>query len=151
MFPYFGHTAANSEMWCVWSWIWFHRNISQHKLQIEVQWKCCWIIFYISSITCVNSVIEIPLSLQCKIVQYKFLWQYPMKFQDFLSMCQVHLLAWLQLDHRKLGPSEMRFFRPLYHRTEKHALKCEKHSLGYLLTFIHIKNGQKYILLFNNH
>ena len=32
--------------------------------------------------TCVNSVIEIPLSLQCKIVQYKFLRQYLMKFEN---------------------------------------------------------------------
>ena len=75
--------------------------------------------------TCVSSVIEIPLSLQCKIVQYKFLWQYHVKFQDLFSLCQVQQPAWLQLDHRKLGPSKMRFFRPLYHRTEKHAHKCD--------------------------
>ena len=75
--------------------------------------------------TCVNSVIEIPLSLQCKIVQYKFLWQYPMKFQDFFSLCQVQQPAWLQLDHKKLGPSEMRFFRTLCHKTEKHARVCD--------------------------
>ena len=75
--------------------------------------------------TCVNSVIEIPLSLQCKTVQYKFLWQYLMKFQEFFSLCQVQQPAWLQLDHKKLGPSEMRFFRTLCHKTEKHARVCD--------------------------
>ena len=31
--------------------------------------------------------IEISLSLQCKIIQYKFLWQYPMKCQGFFFPC----------------------------------------------------------------
>ena len=104
-----------------------------------------------STTTYVNSVIEIPLSLQCKIVQYKFLWQYPMKFQDFFSLCQVQQPAWLQLDHKKLGPSEMRFFRTLCHKTEKHARLCDimlwKTLIRVSIDFIHIKNGLKYILL----
>ena len=34
-------------------------------------------------ITCVSTFVEIHQSLQCKIFQYTFLRQYPMKFQDF--------------------------------------------------------------------
>ena len=59
-------------------------------------------------ITCVNAFVEILQSLQCKIFQYSFLGQYPMKFQDFFFLCQIEQPAWLQLDHRKLRPSEMR-------------------------------------------
>ena len=125
IFPCSSLPAANCEMWCVWSWIWFHGNISQHKLQIEVQWKCCWIIFYISSIKCVNSVIENPLSQQCKIFQYKYLWQYSITFWDFFSLRHIQQPAWFQLDHRKLGQSGMRLFRSLYCKTEKHSLKFD--------------------------
>ena len=58
--------------------------------------------------TRVSAFVEILQSLQCKIFQYSFLGQYPMKFQDFFFLCQIEQPAWLQLDHRKLGPSKMR-------------------------------------------
>ena len=51
---------------------------------------------------------EILQSLQCKIFQYTFLGKYPMKFQNFFSLCQIQQLAWLRPNHRQLGPSEMR-------------------------------------------
>ena len=76
-------------------------------------------------ITCVNSVIEISLIQQCKIFQYKYLWQYSMNFWDFFSLDHIQQPAWLQLDHRKLGPSRMWLLRPLYHKTEKHSFKCD--------------------------
>ena len=52
-----------------------------------------------SSFTCVNCGIEIPLSLQCEILQYKIL--------------------------RNVEQSELCFFRPLYHKIGKHAFRCE--------------------------
>ena len=62
---------------------------------------------------------EILQSQQCKIVQYTFLGQYLIKLQDFFSQYKIPHPARLQLDHNKLGPSGMRLFRPLYHKTEK--------------------------------
>ena len=41
-------------------------------------------------------------ALQCKIFQYKFLWQYPIKFWDFFSLRHIQQPAWLKLDYRKL-------------------------------------------------
>ena len=38
------------------------------------------------SLTCVNSGIDIPLSLQCKILQYKNLWHLPIEKQDFFPL-----------------------------------------------------------------
>ena len=69
--------------------------------------------------TRVSAFREILQSLQCKIVQYTFLGQNPIKLQDFFSQCKIPHPAWLQLDHKKLGPSWMRLFRPLYYKTEK--------------------------------
>ena len=39
--------------------------------------------------TAVSAFVEILQSLQCKIFQYSFLGQYPMKFQDFFFLCQI--------------------------------------------------------------
>ena len=75
--------------------------------------------------TCVSVFVEILHSLQCKIFKYTFLGQYTMKCWDFFSLSKIQQPAWLQLDHRKLGPSEMRLFWPLYHKTEKHSFKCD--------------------------
>ena len=70
--------------------------------------------------TCVSAFVEILQSLQCKIFQYTFLGQYPMKFWDSFSLCKNQQPAWLQLDHKKFRPSEVRFSgAPLYHETEK--------------------------------
>ena len=77
--------------------------------------------------TCVSAFVEILQSLQCKIFQYTFLGQYPMKFQDFFSLCQIRQPAWLQLDHRKLGPSEMRLLPDpciIKQKKEKKTLSC---------------------------
>ena len=63
--------------------------------------------------TRVNSGIEIPLSLQCKILLYKILWQLPIEVQDFFSLCKIPHPAWLQHDHRNLGLPEMNLFRPV--------------------------------------
>ena len=63
---------------------------------------------YKQSLTCVSAFVEILLSLQCKIFQYTFLGKYPIKFQDLFSLSQNQQLAWLQIDHKKLGPSIMR-------------------------------------------
>ena len=41
-------------------------------------------------VTCVNSGIEIPLSLQCKILKYKIRWQLSMEVQDFFSLCKIY-------------------------------------------------------------
>ena len=75
-------------------------NISQLLRSVGRRW--------VSRYTCVSAFIEILLSLQCKIFQYTFLEQYPMKFQDFFFLCQIEWPAWLKHDHRKLGPSKMR-------------------------------------------
>ena len=45
--------------------------------------------------TCVSAFVEILQSLQCKIFQYSFLRQYPMKAQDVFPLCQIQQLAWL--------------------------------------------------------
>ena len=63
--------------------------------------------------TCVNSGIEILLSLQCKILRYKILWQLPMEEQDFFSLCRIHHPAWIQVDHRILELSRMYISRPM--------------------------------------
>ena len=78
-------------------------------------------------ITCVSAFLEILLSLQCKIFQYTFLEQYPMEFQDFFSLCQIQQLTLLQLDHRKLGPSEIRLLSDpciIKLRKRKNTLSC---------------------------
>ena len=97
--------------------------------------------------TCVSAFLEILLSLQCKIFQYTFLEQYPMEFQDFFSLCQIQQLTLLQLDHRKLGPSEMRLLSDpciIKLKKKKNTLSCviccfEKSFLGYLLNLICIE------------
>jgi hypothetical protein len=52
-----------------------------------------------------------------------------MKFQDFFSLCQIQQSAWLQLDHRKLGPSEMRLLSDpciiKLKKKKKHAFMCD--------------------------
>ena len=87
-----------------------------------------------------SAFVEILQSLQCKIFQYTFLWHYPLKFQDFFSLCQIQQQARLQLDHRKLGPSEMGLLWPKYHKTQKCDFMCDillwKSFLGYLLNVI---------------
>ena len=75
--------------------------------------------------TCVSAFVEILQSLQCKIFQYTFLGQYPMKSWDFFFLCKIQQPAWLQLSHRKLGPPGMRLFRLLYPKTEKPSFKCD--------------------------
>ena len=78
----------------------------------------CW--FQASKlVTRVSAFCEILHSLQCKIVQYTFLGQYPIKLKDFFSQSKIPHPAWLQLDHKKLGLPWMRLFRPLYYKTEK--------------------------------
>ena len=97
--------------------------------------------------TRVSAFVEILLSLQCKIFQYTFLEQYPMEFQDFFSLCQVQQLAWLQIDHRKLGPSKMRLLSDpciIKLKRRKNTLSCviccfEKCFWGYLLNLLCIK------------
>ena len=145
------------------------------------------IIFAKSWVTCVNSGIEFPLSLQCKILKYKILWQLSMEVQDLFSLCKIyhpaliqaecrnveqieqclsdpHVLVhgvksyrafyvkslttlfsdniqwnfeisffqcqipyptWLQLDHRNLGPSEIRLFRPMIIKLKTNAFKYD--------------------------
>ena len=75
--------------------------------------------------TCVSAFVEILQSIQCKIFKYTFLRQYPMKSWDFFFICKIQQPAWLQLSHRKLGPSEMGFLKPLYLKTEEHSFKCD--------------------------
>ena len=52
-----------------------------------------------------------------------------MKLQDFFSLCQIQQPAWLQLDHRKLGPSEMRLMSDpciiKLKKKKKHAFMCD--------------------------
>ena len=125
--------------------------------------RCCpfWLLGWLNTIcsklpmsqgrgrlfTCVSAFVEILLSLQCKIFQYTFLRDYPIKFQDFVSLCQIQQLAWLQIDHRKLGLSKMRLLSdPVSQnwKRRKNTLSCviccfEKHFLGFLLNLICIK------------
>ena len=74
---------------------------------------------------CVNSGIEIPLGVQCKILQHKILWQFPMEVQDFFSLCKIHQPVWIQVDHRNKESSELWLFRPLYNKIGKHAFRAE--------------------------
>ena len=70
-----------------------------------------------------------------------------MKFQDFFFLCQIEQPAWLQLDHRKLGPSEIRLLSDpciIKLRKRKNTLSCviccfENHFWGDLLNLICIK------------
>ena len=75
--------------------------------------------------TCVNSGIKIPLSLRCKILQHKIICQFPMEVQDFISLCKIHHLNWIQVDCRWVKHSELWFFRTLYRKTRKHAFRGE--------------------------
>ena len=86
---------------------------------LKVLYLCLWYFTY------VNSGIEILLSLQCKILQYKIIWQLPMEVQDFFYLCKIYHPAWIQVDRRNVQQSELWLYRPLYHKTEKHALRCE--------------------------
>ena len=108
-------------------------------------WEACMID------TCVSALREIHLSLQCKIFQYTFLRQYPMKFQDFLLPCKIYQLVWRQLDYRKLGLWETRLLRPMCHKNWKNSLSCvihwfEKDVLVNILNFIHIKIDKKVVI-----
>ena len=97
--------------------------------------------------TCVSAFVEILLSLQCKIFQYTFLGKYPIKFQDLFSLSQNQQLAWLQIDHKKLGPSIMRHLSDpciIKLKKKKNSISCviscfEKCFLGYLLNLLCIK------------
>ena len=106
-------------------------------------------------ITCVSAFLEIHQSLQCKIFQYTFFGQYPIKFWDFLSLCKIKQPAWLQLDHKKLRPSEMRFSDDPYMMKLKNALSCEIYSfeklwLANLWNSKPIKMDKKIKLVFTN-
>ena len=108
--------------------------------------------------TCVSAFVEILLSLQCKIFQYTFLEQYPMEFQDFFSLCQIQQLTLLQLDHRKLGPSETRLLSDpciIKLKRRKNTLPCviwcfEKHFLVYLLNLLCIKIAHNIYFIHTN-
>ena len=97
--------------------------------------------------TCVSAFLEILLSIQCKIFQYTFLGKYPIKFQDLFSLSQNQQLAWLQIDHKKLGPSIMRHLSDpciIKLKKKKNSISCviscfEKCFLGYLLNLLCIK------------
>ena len=95
------------------------------------------------SCTCVNSSIEIPLSLQCKILQYKIIWQLPMEVQDFFYLCKIYHPAWIQVDRRNVEQSGLWLFRPLYNKTENTPSNVksvfDKYILGYQLNLVKIK------------
>ena len=74
--------------------------------------------------TCVNSGIEIPLSLQCKILKYKILGQLSMEVQDFFSLCKIYHPAWSQADCRNVEEIEQ-CLSDLCIKTGKHAFKGE--------------------------
>ena len=78
-------------------------------------------------LTCVSAFREIYQSLQCKIFQYTFFRQYPMKFWDSFSLCKIQEPAWLQLDHKKFKPSEVRCSGPYIKKLKKHALVLDIH------------------------
>ena len=48
-----------------------------------------------------------------------------MKFLDFFFQCKIPHPTWLQLDHRNLGPSEIRLFRPMIIKLKTHAFKYD--------------------------
>ena len=79
--------------------------------------------------TCVCAFLEILQSLQYKISQYNFLRQYLMKFWDFSSLCKIQQLAWLQLDHTKFRPSEVRFSGPYIMKLKKERSRVRYTSL----------------------
>ena len=114
--------------------------------------------FVNSGLTRVSGFVEILQSLQCKIFQYSFLGQYPMKFQDFFFLCQIEQPAWLQLDHRKLGPSEMRLLSEpciIKLKKKKNSLLCviccfEKNFIGYLQNIVCIKIAFNIYLNYTN-
>ena len=102
--------------------LWLTQRVTYAHLKLNTKIKKQYNLF----ITCVNSVIEIPLSIQCKIPQYKFLWQYPIKVKDLFSLGKIHPdPAWIQVDCRSVGSPETRLFKPAYLKTEKHGLKHE--------------------------
>ena len=72
-----------------------YNQMQEQEKVIEAKHTCC-------------AFREILQSLQCESVQYTFLGQYPIKLEDFFSLCKISHPAWLQHDHKKLGPSEMR-------------------------------------------
>ena len=87
---------------------------------IMMTWVITWQLFIHScatfaiwTVTCDNSGIEIPMSLQCKILQYKILWQLPMEVKDIFSLCKMYHPAWIQVDHRNLRLSEIKLFWPM--------------------------------------
>ena len=83
------------------------------KLPKNFLWSC------IRVGTCVSAFREIHQSLQCKIFQYTFFRQYPMKFWDSFSLCKIQEPAWLQLDHKKFKPSEVRCSGPYIMKLKK--------------------------------
>ena len=48
-----------------------------------------------------------------------------MEVQDFFYLCKIYHPAWIQVDRRNVQQSELWLYRPLYHKTGKHALRCE--------------------------
>ena len=48
-----------------------------------------------------------------------------MEVQDFFSLCKIYHPAWIQVDRKSVGPSEMRLFTPPYLKTKKHSLMRE--------------------------
>ena len=48
-----------------------------------------------------------------------------MEVQDFFYLCKIYHPAWIQVDRRNVQQSKLWLYRPLYHKTGKHALRCE--------------------------
>ena len=82
-------------------------NLLLDKLLANHGPKCTHYIVKMYIYTCVNSGIEISLSLQCKILQYKIFQQLSMEVQDFFSLCKIYHPAWIQVDRRNVEQSEL--------------------------------------------
>ena len=48
-----------------------------------------------------------------------------MEVHDFFSLFKIYHPAWIQVDRRNVEQSELWLFRPLYHKTGKHAFRSE--------------------------
>ena len=48
-----------------------------------------------------------------------------MEVQYFFSLCKIYHPTWIQVDRRNVEQSELWLFRPLYHKTGKHAFRSE--------------------------
>ena len=117
----------------IWGRIWKHTlgksltNATSVNMQPNIQafWGLIWQSALEKSQTNATSLTLPAQSINQSIFQYTFFGQYPMKFQDFFSLCQVQQPAWLQLEHRKLGPSEMGFSDLCIKKTEIRDFMCD--------------------------